>query len=94
MEQFTISYIGQQSGLDFSPQSDTTIFKFKALFRGKDFDIGIKIANISLATGEENENEIIKFGYEKIKGMIGGSELESATYIKIGGELEKESSPK
>jgi len=52
------------------------------------------VANIDLATGRENESGIIKFGYEKIKEMIGRPGLESATYIKIGDELEKENPTK
>ena len=92
MKQFTIKYIGQQSGLDFSPQSDTIIFKFKVLFEGKEFDINIKVAGIDFSTGRENENEIIKFGYQKIKDMIGKPELKSATYLKVGDELEEDNS--
>lgn len=90
MEQFTIRYIGQQSGLDFAPQSDTTLFRFEARFRGKVFSIDIRVANIDLGSGREDENKIIKFGYDKIQEMIGKPELESATYRKIGDELEKE----
>jgi len=90
MEQFTIRYIGQRSGLDSAPQSDTTIFRFEALFGGRTFSIDIRVANIDLATGRENENKIIKFGYDKIQQMIGNPGLESATYRKIGDELEKE----
>jgi len=90
MEQFTIKYIGKQSGLDFSPQSDTTIFRFTVFFEGRNFNIDIRVANIEIAGKRGNENEIIKFGYDKIKNMIGKTELESATYKKIGDELEKE----
>jgi len=94
MGRFTIKYLGKQSGLDFSPQSDTTIFRFMVLFGGRNFDTDIRVANIDLATGRENESGIIKFGYEKIKEMIGRPGLESATYIKIGDELEKENPTK